>query len=81
MPEVDGETYQPSVMDVGTTIYLQIMPESKEMEYIGMPIVKFIGPLSLNEETEEQVSELVEVGKSTYFVEVNELKLKGLPKM
>jgi hypothetical protein len=49
MPEVDGETYQPSVMDVGTTIYLQIMPESKEMEYIGMPIVKFIGPLSLNE--------------------------------
>ena len=46
-----------------------------------MPIVKFIGPLSLNQETEEQVNELLEVGKSTYFVEVSELKLKGLPKM
>lgn len=27
------------------------------------------------------MSELIEVGKSTYFVEVSELKLKGLPKM
>ena len=51
MEEIEGvidEMYQPSILDVGTTIYLQIVPESREMEYIGMPISKFIGPLKLN---------------------------------
>jgi hypothetical protein len=49
-------------------IYVQIVPESKDMEYIGMPITKLIGPLSLSPDTEEQVNELMEAQKSTYFV-------------
>jgi hypothetical protein len=65
---VTGEAYQPSALDVGTVIYLQMLPETKELEYIGMPITKFIGPLTLSEDTEEQVCELMEVGKSTFFV-------------
>ena len=73
MQEIEGvieEMYQPSILDVGTTIYLQIVPESREMEYIGMPISKFIGPLKLNSQTEEQVKEMIQAGKSTYFVQV-----------
>ena len=73
MEEIEGvieEMYQPSILDVGTTIYLQIVPESREMEYIGMPISKFIGPLKLNSQTEEQVKDMIQAGKSTYFVQV-----------
>lgn len=47
IPGVTEESYQPSALDIGTTIYIQMVPESKEMEYIGMPLTKFIGPLSL----------------------------------
>ena len=42
-----------------------------------MPITRTIGPFELSEDTEEQVSELLEVGKSTYFVEVSSLRLEN----
>lgn len=50
--EVSEDSYQPSIMDVGKMIYIQIIPESKDMEYIGMPITKFIGPLVLAPSTD-----------------------------
>lgn len=78
IPGVTEQSYQPSVLDVGTTIYIQILPQSKDMEYIGMPITKFIGPLSLSPETQEQVIELIEAKKSTFFVETKSLRLQSL---
>lgn len=30
---VEEEYYQPSIVDVGTSIYIQIVPESKDLEY------------------------------------------------
>ena len=74
--DVSDVSYQPSILDVNTTIYIQIMPVSAEMEYIGMPITKFVGPLELSPETEEQVRDLLEAGKSTYFVELKQVRLR-----
>ena len=48
---IQQEFYQPSVLDVGTQIYLQIIPEAQDLEYTGMPITKVIGPLQLAGET------------------------------
>ena len=49
----------------------------KEREYVGMPVGLSAGPIKLNEETEEQVGDLIDAGKSTYFVELISLCLKG----
>jgi len=46
-----------------------------------MPITKFIGPLNLAPETEEQVADLLEAGKSTYFVELTEVRLADEEKL
>lgn len=31
IPGVTEESYQPSIIDVGTSIYVQVVPESKEL--------------------------------------------------
>jgi hypothetical protein len=31
IPEVTEDSYQPSIIDVGTSIYVQVVPESKEL--------------------------------------------------
>lgn len=68
IPGVTEDIYQPSIIDVGTSIYVQVVPESKELEYEGMPISKFTTPIQLATETEEQAKELFDAGKSTFFI-------------
>lgn len=75
---VDEEYYQPSIVDVGTSIYIQIVPESKDLEYEGMPITRSIGPIQLASETQEQAEELFSAGKSTFFIELKEVFVKQL---
>lgn len=75
---IQEENYQPSVLDVGSQIYIQIVPEAKDLEYVGMPITKVVGPLQLAGETEEQAKQLLEAGKSTFFIQFKELSLAKL---
>ena len=56
---VTEEFYQPSLVDIGTVIYVQVLPVVNDMDYIGMPISKHIGPIVLSPETKEEVEELL----------------------
>lgn len=78
IPGVTEDSYQPSIVDVGTSIYVQIVPLSKDLEYEGMPITRSTPVMQLASETEEQAKELFDAGKSTFFVELKELYLKEL---
>ena len=56
---VTDDCYQPSIIDVGTSIYVQIMPLSKELEYEGMPITRMTNNIQLAAETEEQTKDML----------------------
>lgn len=70
---IEGEVYQPSAADVGSVIYVQAVPECKDLEYVGMPITKEIGPILMDEETIQQATEMLEAGKATFLVDFTQL--------
>lgn len=43
-----------------------------------MPITRMTSPIQLASETEEQAKDLLEAGKSTFFIELKEIYIKGL---
>lgn len=43
-----------------------------------MPITRMTSHIQLAAETEEQTKDLLEAGKSTFFVELKEVYIKGL---
>lgn len=51
------------------------MPKIAGLEYEGMPIIKDIGPIKLDPETEEEANDLLECGKGSFLIKICNLSL------
>lgn len=73
---IEGETYQPSVIDVGSIIEITCIPELPGVPYEGMPIMLKTNPICLSAETEAEATELLNFGRAKFFIDIKEGKLK-----
>lgn len=51
-------------------IHVQCVPEVPEVEYEGMPIIKEIGPIKIDNETEEESNDLIDARKGTFSIKI-----------